>query len=792
MRNALLLLIFSVFIITNLTAQNAKYSRVKIFTGDAGMSKLTKLGIETDHGDYRRNVWFISDFSAIEIAKIDAAGFKYEVIIDDVGAHYRDQRAQAHAAQRSQAVGNCQMGMPQYPIPANFALGSMGGYFTYQEMLDNLDSMASKYPSLISIRQPIPGGTTVEGQPIYYVKISDNVAVDEPEPEVLYTAVHHAREPGGMSQLIYYMWYLLENYGTTADLTALVNSTEMFFVTCINVDGYEYNYNNDPTGGGMWRKNRRDNLDGSFGVDLNRNYGYNWGVDDDGSSPDTNDETYRGDIAFSEPETQLIRDFTNSREFRIALNYHTFGNLLIYPWGYDYSIYTPDSALYANYGDLLTTYNGYTYGTADQTVGYVVNGSSDDWMYGEQATKPKVFAMTPECGDAAFGFWPPSNEIIPLCQLNMFQNITMAQLAGKFAKVTETSPELISSGGGNLYFTLKQLGLDTVATYTISLTAITGNIIGTGTAVIHSNLSVMQEVNDSISFLLTSPMTNGDVVKFLLSIDNGVYVRTDTIVKYFGSPTVAFASDGNSTSGWNTGQWGTSTAIFYSPTASITDSPIGDYSSNDFNVCRSTSPIDLTTAVNATLSYYARWALEPNYDFVQIQASTDNGATWTSLCGNYTVPGSAFQIFDEPVYEGFQLSWVKEEVSLNEYLGSNIQIRFVLVSDGFLEYDGFYFDDVLVNKVLPGTNSIVESPNSMISSVTPNPASDYFYVNINNSVTNGSILILDAIGKLVLQQPVTSGTASVKVQVENLKSGVYFVRLQNNGIVTAPVKLVVN
>lgn len=95
----------------------------------------------------------------------------------------------------------------------------------------------------------------------------------------------------------------------------------------------------------MWRKNRRDNLDGTFGIDLNRNYGYNWGFDDDGSSPFTGDETYRGTVPFSEPETQIMRDFVNSRSFRIALNYHTFGNLLIYPWGYDYSIYTPDSAL---------------------------------------------------------------------------------------------------------------------------------------------------------------------------------------------------------------------------------------------------------------------------------------------------------------------------------------------------------------------------------------------------------------------------------------------------------------
>ncbi|MBL0341495.1 MAG: immune inhibitor A [Bacteroidetes bacterium] len=203
-------------------------------------------------------------------------------------------------------------------------------------------------------------------------------------------------------------------------------------------------------------------------------------------------------------------------------------------------------------------------------------------------------------------------------------------------------------------------------------------------------------------------MTNGEEIKFQMSIDNGLYIRNETIVKYFGSPTVAFASDGNSTSGWNAGQWGTSTTLFYSPTGSITDSPFGDYNSNDVSACRVTTPIDLTVAVKASLSFYARWALEPNYDYVQVQASTNNGATWTALCGKYTVAGSDFQILNEPVYEGFQLGWVKEEISLDDYLGTNVQLRFVLVSDGFQEYDGYYFDDLLVTKVLPGTNSIQE------------------------------------------------------------------------------------
>ena len=115
------------------------------------------------------------------------------------------------------------------------------------------------------------------------MKISDNPNTDEPEPEVLYTALHHAREPESLSQLIYYMWYVLENYATDPEVQALVDNTEMYFAPCINPDGYLYNEQTDPNGGGLWRKNRRDNLDGEFGVDLNRNYDFSWGYDDTGS-----------------------------------------------------------------------------------------------------------------------------------------------------------------------------------------------------------------------------------------------------------------------------------------------------------------------------------------------------------------------------------------------------------------------------------------------------------------------------------------------------------------------------
>lgn len=798
MKNIYKTIVFIVVLFTSITllAQTGAYKRVKIFTNHRSLNELSRLGIETDHGDLRKGVWFITDLSEREIEKVKKAGVSYEIMVDDVKKYYREQAATTAINKTQSVVCNGVGGSPVYPVPSHFSLGSMGGYLTYQEMLDNLDSMAANYSNLITIKAPIGAGLSIEGRPIYYVKISDNPTLTEPESRMLYTAVHHAREPESLSQLIFYMWYLLENYATDIQVQNIVNNSELFFIPCINPDGYIYNETTDPNGGGMWRKNRRDNLDGEFGVDLNRNYEYNWGFDDDGSSPFTADETYRGTAPFSEPETQLVSDFVNNYDFKITLNYHTFGNLLIYPWGYIPSLYTPDSALFVNYGMLLTRYNQFTYGTANQTVGYIVNGSSDDWMYGEQATKPKIFAMTPEVGDGQWGFWPPSSEIIPLAQNCMFQNLTAAQLLGRYAVLNDLSENLIQQTSGYIKFNIKQLGLDTTGTYTVSLVPITSNISTTGSPKIFSNLSVLQEITDSISFTLnTVGLLYGDEVKFLLSIDNGQFVTTDTLTKYFGLPTIVYSSSGNSLSGWNAGQWGISNTEFYSPPSSITDSPFGDYSDNDNNVLRLTNPVSLSNAVRATLSFYTKWAIEPNYDYAQVAVSTNGGGSWTPLCGKYTVTGSNDQDPGEPVYDGFQNTWVKEEMSLDNYIGQNILIRFRLVSDGFQEYDGFYFDDLEIIKILPGGVGINEvlTDNFNISSM-PNPASDYTYINytFSSSIKSAQLKIYDATGRIVKVTPLLKTSSSRRIDLRDMERGIYFYRIDTEAGCSLTQKLAIN
>jgi hypothetical protein len=281
---------------------------------------------------------------------------------------------------------------------SRFPLNStMGGFRTLSEALAYMDTIHALFPSITTSRDSI--GSSYQDRPIWMMKISDSPEIDEDEPEFLINALIHAREPMGLEATLRFMRHLCDNYGSDPEITNLVDNREFYFIPVINPDGYEYNRQTDPAGGGMWRKNRHGQ-----GVDLNRNWGYQWGYDDVGSSPSPSEDTYRGTSPFSEPETQIIRNFIISRNFSIAMNFHTYGNYFLYPWGY-INQYTADQALFLAISDSATVSNGYACGTPWELL-YNTNGDALDWQYGEQVEKPRVIGFTIEIGDWMDGFWP--------------------------------------------------------------------------------------------------------------------------------------------------------------------------------------------------------------------------------------------------------------------------------------------------------------------------------------------------------------------------------------------------
>ncbi len=778
------ILLSVLFFAISLMAQQMQYSKVKVLANESQLQLLASAGIDVTEGILKKGEFLVCDYSQQDIEKISNLGLSYEILIEDVAKYYTDRNIGLSTnVDDYKAAGD-------YEVPENFEFGSMSGHATYAEIVANLDNMVSLFPNLITTKVTI--GQSIEGRELWMVKISDNPNVNETEPEVLYTALTHAREPAGVMQMLFYMYYLLENYDNDPFIQALVDNTEMYFVPVVNPDGYVYNQTTNPNGGGMWRKNRRNNV-GSYGVDLNRNYGFMWGYDNNGSSPYPEDETYRGTSAFSEPETAAIRDFCESHEFKGALNYHTYANLLLYAWGWSPEP-CEDNDLYHAYAQLMTQDNNYTFGPGNTTI-YNTNGGSDDWMYGEQTTKGKILAYTPELGGDGDGFWCPQNRIIPIAQENMIQNLLLAAFAGSYANVEDLTPTITNQLSVDFNFEITRLGL-TDGNFIVSLTPVGNEVISTGDPVVFTDLDIMVSETGSIPYVLDPAIDNGTVFQLLLSVDNGNYIISDTITKIYGEATAIFEDDCNTLGNWTSTYWNVTSEQYHSAPQSITDSPGGEYPNNANRVITLNSPLEISNAVYAELSFWARWEIEAGYDYVQILISTDNGTSWTPLAGNYTVIGTEYQAEGQPVYDGFQTIWVKEEIDISDYIGNPVKFRFKLKADQGVTADGFYFDDLSVMVINESTTDLENQSvtnHNLVSEPFPNPAnySVQFNFNLPENSQDTYLQIFNAAGQQIYSEMLERGTTSITIPVDGWTPGIYYYRLEGDNLQSVSKKLMV-
>ena len=774
-----------------LVAQQNVYSRVKIFTDTKTSAQLFATGIEITEVD-KKGEWYMAEITAVEISNLSSAGFNCEVIIPDMAAYYTGRFLDKAPLTNSDILLN-----ETWPEPANFSLGSCGGFSTVDEMKAQLDLMRSLYPSLISVKTALSDSiSTIEGRTVYYVRISDNPDANETEPEVLYTGMHHAREPIGMQHLLYYMWYLLENYNSDQSIKDLVDNTEMYFVPVFNVDGYFYNITTNPTGGGSWRKNRRYNGvnsqgDPIYGIDINRNYGYKWGNDDAGSSPNPSSETFRGTAPFSEPETRMMKYFCESHNFLIALNYHSFSNLLLSPWGWTEE-QCADSVVFDTYSNLLTRENGYNYGPGSTTI-YPTNGGSDDWMYGEQDTKPAILSYTPEVGASTDGFWPVQQRILPLIQQNMFQSITAARLTLNYGTITDLSTMFMHEQSGYLPFKVKRLGMQD-GSFTVSIIPIGNAISEIGGSKTIDGIAFLGQQADSINYQLSLFLQDGDTIQYILQLDNGSFITSDTVTRIYGYPLTVFNDNFENSLQW-TGSWALTPDQYFSPSSSMTDSPSGNYAPNSTKTITMAEEVYLPDELLAIVEFRAKWTLEDDFDYVQLSISTNDGANWTPLKGKFTNPGSMYQIQGSPLYDGKKGDWVRENISLNDYMGENIKLRFRLKTDNNTEFDGFYFDDFKISSLIDFTSiKESESEQAFLGNPYPNPATKSFKISYSlpqQSAKNTELTITAPTGTVVSRNRLISESGNVEINISTLSPGIYFVSLKAAGIQSPVRKLVV-
>ncbi|MFD6418035.1 M14 family zinc carboxypeptidase [Streptomyces sp. NPDC060194] len=240
-------------------------------------------------------------------------------------------------------------------------------------------------------------GKTVKGQDILALKLTKGAkkSADGSKPSTLFLSNQHAREWITPEMTRRLMHHFLDNYGKDKRITDLVNRSEIWFVLSANPDGYDFTHA-DPANR-LWRKNLRDtNGDGTItsgdGVDLNRNFSYKWGYDNEGSSPNPASETYRGPTPGSEPETKALDAFQKRIGFEYGLNYHSAAELILYGVGWQVATPTPDDVIYQALAGTpeKPAVPGYRPQVASEL--YVTNGEAD----GHAANVNGTSLFTPE------------------------------------------------------------------------------------------------------------------------------------------------------------------------------------------------------------------------------------------------------------------------------------------------------------------------------------------------------------------------------------------------------------
>jgi carboxypeptidase T len=348
--------------------------------------------------------------------------------VDEADTHAVVVSANAAEARRLRALGHDLTPLPGPPSRAvapsaaagKAAVGAFdfpsadSRYHNYAEMTAAIDQRVAAYPNLVTKRVI---GRSHQGREIVALKISDNVAADENEPEVLFTAHQHAREHLTVEMALYLLRELTEDYGTDSRVTNAVNGREIWLIPDVNPDGGEYDI---ATGTyRSWRKNRQPNAGSTaVGTDLNRNWNYRWGCCG-GSSGSFSSDTYRGRAAESAPEVKVVADFVRSRvvggkqQIRTGIDFHTYSELVLWPYGYTYADTAPgmtadDRNAFAAVGRKMAASNGYTPQQASDL--YVTDGSIDDWLWGNQKIFGYTFELFPKTAGAG-GFYPPDEVI---------------------------------------------------------------------------------------------------------------------------------------------------------------------------------------------------------------------------------------------------------------------------------------------------------------------------------------------------------------------------------------------
>jgi carboxypeptidase T len=278
-------------------------------------------------------------------------------------------------------------------------------FHDYAELTVALQKLQAKFPEMVSLTSI---GKTAEGRDIWAMRISANLAQANQLPAVIYMGGHHAREHLSVEVPLRIFQKIMSLYEQNdPQVRRLLSARDIHYIAAVNPDGLEYDISG--TFYKSWRKNRNLNSDGTYGVDLNRNYGFMWGTG--GSSTDTSSEVYMGPQSFSEPETRAVRDYVQAHQnISTLLSFHTYSQLILYPWGHKFEgiSNSQDKAVHETMANKMATWNNYIPQQSSEL--YIASGDTTDWSYGIEGIISFTFELDP--GRWGGGGFYPGDEII--------------------------------------------------------------------------------------------------------------------------------------------------------------------------------------------------------------------------------------------------------------------------------------------------------------------------------------------------------------------------------------------
>lgn len=627
---------------------------------------------------------------------LEASGLQFEVLIEDIQPML--DREQRRLEQRDDDY--------------------FSDFRTFAEISDYANLLVALRPDLVT-RTTI--GASHQSRPIFALEITGPGDASG-RPGLIFVGTQHAREWLSPTTVMYITDRLIRDYGTDPRITDLLDTSVVHIIPVANPDGYVYSW----TTNRMWRKNRRNN-GGSFGVDLNRNWGYQWGGP--GSSGWGSSEIYRGPFPFSEPETQAIRNYIQDRPELVAhIDFHTYSQLILSPWGYTQGgPPEPDGAMFLRLNDLLrgalADIHGqhYTTGPAGQTL-YLASGIFPDWTYGAQGMWGWTFELRPP---GPPGFTPEPDQIIPTGE----ENLEAVLRLGAFV----TAPVVIEIFGGPP----QVIDADAPHELTIRLTDMLDSYVpGTG--------RVYSRLGGSGTFIESSftPAGGGDYTALIPAAPCGVEVQYYVELQTAGAGVVRaprhapfelytaavydliFFDDMEVDRGWTVGApdddatsgiWNrqnpramTINGLLFQPEDDhtplgthcwVTDGrrePFGErYDVNDGKTTLFSPVFDASGTVDPVVRYwlwYTNFAGSfPHEDIFVVEASGDGGASWT--------------VVDVVGPTGTVPFWIPREIQLADFISAGVetQLRFVASDYGGQSRVEAAIDDIVVFDAACGT-----------------------------------------------------------------------------------------